>query len=311
MKMKKEADLSYKKTKLDISYKKIDQYHDVIGRFSKFSFTIKQLCITTLGLCLTIIFSIGNEGTVRELPNRSILELSLISIPVLVAIFFVLDATTYIYQDSMQKNMYKEEKNLLGLDIVEFSKEKRFFGNQYNGWFRAITIKSNIMYWILMILSWFCAVLNAIVQRMFTLSVFVMIAITIIYIIFFCFFYFKRKKPTKWFISYTTKDREVSLEFLKKYKYILINKMDIDAYIDLIDNDKTSTHKIQKKIEREIRKSKKLILINTNSVKNSGWVNFELETANKNSIIIEEKKIEDIKLKIKKNYQGSKFFNHL
>ena len=36
MKMKKEADLSYKKTKLDISYKKIDQYHDVIGRFSKF-----------------------------------------------------------------------------------------------------------------------------------------------------------------------------------------------------------------------------------------------------------------------------------
>lgn len=106
----------------------------------------------------------------------------------------------------------------------------------------------------------------------------------------FLFFYFKRKKPTKWFISYTTKDREVSLEFLKKYKYILINKMDIDAYIDLIDNDKTSTHEIQKKIEREIRKSKKLILINTNSVKNSEWVNFELETANKNSIIIEEKK---------------------
>ena len=81
--------------------------------------------------------------------------------------------------------------------------------------------------------------------------------------------------------------------------------------LGLIDNDKTSTHKIQKKIEREIRKSKKLILINTNSVKNSGWVNFELETANKNSIIIEEKKIEDIKLKIQKNYQGSKFFNHL
>lgn len=81
------------------------------------------------------------------------------------------------------------------------------------------------------------------------------------------------------FVSYTLQDRFLSFSLLKKFKDILESVC--FSYIDILDNN--SSENPQKRVYEELEKADYLFLIKTPKVKNSIWVNKEIEYAlNKN-----------------------------
>ena len=78
----------------------------------------------------------------------------------------------------------------------------------------------------------------------------------------------------KIFVSYTTRDRNITKEFLLKL-YSELSEFET-AYIDLIHNDSENK---QKRVFDELESADKIVLIETESVYVSNWVQIELESA--------------------------------
>ena len=93
----------------------------------------------------------------------------------------------------------------------------------------------------------------------------------------------------KLFISYTTKDNEVTINKLKNIseKLKLIGRV----YVDIIDNDSPNK---QERVFFELDNSNVLILISSNKVYFSEWVQKEIERANNKSIPVIEFTINEI-----------------
>lgn len=76
------------------------------------------------------------------------------------------------------------------------------------------------------------------------------------------------------FISYTTRDRNITKEFLLKV-YNELSEFET-VYIDLIHNDSINK---QKRVFDELESADQIILIETEGVYDSNWVKVELERA--------------------------------
>lgn len=85
----------------------------------------------------------------------------------------------------------------------------------------------------------------------------------------------------KIFVSYTTKDSYIDVDYLKcvHEKCIALGSV----YIDLLHNDSLNK---QDRVCDELLSSNFLILINSDSVNKSHWVKWEISTANKIGIPI-------------------------
>lgn len=83
----------------------------------------------------------------------------------------------------------------------------------------------------------------------------------------------------KLFISYTTRDQHIDKNYLSKI-YLFLSTQG-ETYIDLLHNDSDNK---QERVKEELMCSDVLVLINSESVKKSKWVNWEIEMAEINSI---------------------------
>ena len=91
------------------------------------------------------------------------------------------------------------------------------------------------------------------------------------------------------FVSYTTKDNEVSLHRLNEISIKL--KQIGYVYIDIIDNNSQDK---QKRVFYELDNSDVIILITSKNIYNSKWVALEIERACKQSIPVIPFTIDDI-----------------
>lgn len=91
------------------------------------------------------------------------------------------------------------------------------------------------------------------------------------------------------FVSYTTRNNEVTINSLINFS----NKISSfgKIFIDLIDNNSIDR---QGRIIDELKTTELLILIKSQSILNSEWVKFELDSANKLNIPIIEFDITEI-----------------
>lgn len=85
----------------------------------------------------------------------------------------------------------------------------------------------------------------------------------------------------KIFVSYTTKDKEISKSFLKQVLVAL--EQFGEVYIDMLSNDSIDK---QLRVLEELERSDIIILIVSKNVYNSIWVKRELEIASKLEKII-------------------------
>lgn len=83
------------------------------------------------------------------------------------------------------------------------------------------------------------------------------------------------------FVSYTTRDSEISLHRLNEVSIKL--KQIGYVYVDIIDNNSQDK---QKRVFYELDNSDVIVLIASNSVYNSKWVALEIERARKKKIPI-------------------------
>ena len=79
----------------------------------------------------------------------------------------------------------------------------------------------------------------------------------------------------KYFVSYTTRDKEITSDLLKQFSKELEKKGEV--FIDLLHNDSIDK---QSRVLKELDSSDVMILIETNSVYQSEWVVLEIEQAN-------------------------------
>jgi len=101
------------------------------------------------------------------------------------------------------------------------------------------------------------------------------------------------------FVSYTTRNNEVTIDALINFS----NKINSfgKIFIDLIDNDSIDK---QGRIITELGSTDLLILIKSESILNSEWVKFELETAIKLKIPVIEFNIIEIESLTKKEIES-------
>lgn len=75
----------------------------------------------------------------------------------------------------------------------------------------------------------------------------------------------------KLFVSYTLKDKVLTIEHLRRLKTQV--SLSYDTYIDILDND---SHDKQQRVDNELVKCDELYVIDTPLVRESNWVNYEL-----------------------------------
>lgn len=80
----------------------------------------------------------------------------------------------------------------------------------------------------------------------------------------------------KIFVSYTTRDKNITQEFLLRV-YNELSEFET-VYIDLIHNDSFDK---QKRVFEELDSADQIVLIESESVYQSDWVKLELDRANK------------------------------
>ncbi|MCD0457173.1 toll/interleukin-1 receptor domain-containing protein [Chryseobacterium sp. LC2016-27] len=80
----------------------------------------------------------------------------------------------------------------------------------------------------------------------------------------------------KYFVSYTSRDKEITSAFLNNYFHIL--RKDGDVFIDIIHNDSLNK---QERVFNELDMCDIFILIESENVYKSEWVLLEIERASK------------------------------
>ena len=103
-------------------------------------------------------------------------------------------------------------------------------------------------------------------------------------------FVFKSCHWMKYFVSYTTRDAEVTIDLLKAFSNELekIGKV----FIDIIDNNSKDK---QSRVIAELDSSDILLLIETKNIYQSNWVSIEIERAQSKQIPIKIISLNDLK----------------
>ena len=94
----------------------------------------------------------------------------------------------------------------------------------------------------------------------------------------------------KCFVSYTTRDKEVTADLLQAFATEL--RKTSEVYIDMIDNNSVDK---QGRVISELDNSNILVLIESESIYKSEWVRIELERAALKKIPIRKIKMEELK----------------
>jgi hypothetical protein len=94
----------------------------------------------------------------------------------------------------------------------------------------------------------------------------------------------------KYFVSYTSKDEEITIDLLKAFSEFLEKTGDV--FIDIIDNNSSDK---QTRVIDELDKSDMLLLIETKNIYQSFWVSIEIERAKLKKIPIVAVALNDIK----------------
>lgn len=92
----------------------------------------------------------------------------------------------------------------------------------------------------------------------------------------------------KIFVSYTQKYNDITKEQLINI-YSFLSQQKINSYIDCLVEETT-----QEKVENELKTSSLLLLVKTQNVYDSKWVNRELSLAKEYNIPIIEKQYDEI-----------------
>jgi hypothetical protein len=93
----------------------------------------------------------------------------------------------------------------------------------------------------------------------------------------------------KYFVSYTTRDKEVTKELLSIFSKQLEKSGNV--FIDIIDNDSFDK---QLRVIEELENSDLMILIETKSIYQSEWVALEIEKAKSRQIPIRKVSINEL-----------------
>jgi hypothetical protein len=94
----------------------------------------------------------------------------------------------------------------------------------------------------------------------------------------------------KYFVSYTTRDKEVTKELLSIFSKQLEKSGNV--FIDIIDNDSFDK---QLRVIEELENSDLMILIETKSIYQSEWVALEIEKAKSRQIPIRKVSINELR----------------
>lgn len=93
----------------------------------------------------------------------------------------------------------------------------------------------------------------------------------------------------KYFVSYTTRDKEVTKELLAVFSKQLEKSGNV--FVDIIDNDSFDK---QTRVIEELENSDLMILIETKSIYHSEWVLLEIEKAKSKQIPIRKISINEL-----------------
>jgi hypothetical protein len=93
----------------------------------------------------------------------------------------------------------------------------------------------------------------------------------------------------KYFVSYTTRDKEVTKELLAVFSKQLEKSGKV--FIDIIDNDSIDK---QARVMEELENSDLMILVESKSIYQSEWVTLEVEKAKSKQIPIKKISIYDL-----------------
>jgi len=85
------------------------------------------------------------------------------------------------------------------------------------------------------------------------------------------------------FLSYTIRDNEIDVDFLKTLKMRIQETGAINLYVDLLDNNDNDP---QSGVLSSLSRADALCIIQTKSIYDSPWVKKEIETAKKSKILI-------------------------
>ncbi len=99
----------------------------------------------------------------------------------------------------------------------------------------------------------------------------------------------------KYFVCYTTRDKEINFELLQSFSNEL--KKIGDVFIDMLDNNSEDK---QCRVLSELESSDVLVLIETSNVYKSEWVTIELNLAKEKGILIQTLKLSEIEHYTKK-----------
>lgn len=142
------------KAKLENSLdsQKVEQLHKAVLGLSTQSFELKKLCVTIeVSACTLAVTFFKNSLDSSEFLLT--LKIIILVIPIL---FYVVDITTYYYQDKLRYNMnnlenkIRERNNIVEKVNDRFTKQKRMV---FKRLIRSVTSVSNIIYWGLILLG--------------------------------------------------------------------------------------------------------------------------------------------------------------
>lgn len=130
-----------------LNLKQIDQLHNATLNFSNNSLETKKLCVTAEIASITLLIGLHEKDKITNL-----LLLIGISGLIIALLFYIVDVCFYYYQDKLRNAMIKEENKIRERHDIR----QREFGRRdkiCDRVFRSIFNGSQIMYWILMLVS--------------------------------------------------------------------------------------------------------------------------------------------------------------
>lgn len=141
---------AYQTTLDDLSKENIRQLHNVVLNFSSQSTEIKKLFITVEIAVLSLIVTLFKDNYSNLYFIYSICITSIIT----TILFFIIDSTTYFYQDKLRYKMLKEENKIRARNNLELNDYPRS-NNDLDRLKRSIFNTSHIIYYLLMIIPFF------------------------------------------------------------------------------------------------------------------------------------------------------------
>lgn len=134
-----------------LNLKQIDQLHNATLNFSNNSLETKKLCVTAEIASITLLIGLHEKDKITNL-----FLLIGISGLIIALLFYIVDVCFYYYQDKLRDTMVKEENKIRcrhSLPVQEFNRQTIVGNKICNRVFRSLLNGSQIMYWILMLVS--------------------------------------------------------------------------------------------------------------------------------------------------------------